>query len=680
MPGPSPSFVEANMRSRSPSPESDWPRLGAPGRRSAQPDIPRRMQPSLAPTADVRPAWLQPQQSSGSEPIVQPDTDLPHRTFDLAAEYPDGVQSDYARAYVIAADIVDYVREQLSYGSANQKWNDKNAETSQNERQANPSSAPIHEALMRTQFIDHYSGRYLPESKMRRFALSQTHRSEEQRDLARRIRHAFMWSETPEPDDAPQAGAQRADTHSDFVALAQEVLQYKPRLLAQTAYVVRAGNDNHMAALAYTGARYRFDSSYVVQLMQMPGHTFCRIGMPAWPEERWWVIDPWPRDAYPVRFEHHLGYGCSELLVSKPGKGAPDSDEKEQRYAALNSLMAEGLRDFREKTWPDVKKPTLTMHNCLYPTKDSISWLYTVLVRQPDVELTPRYERISRRHEEARIVVAGIIKDVKAKLKYGSKNQAWNFDSDPAGGPQSASQSQKRLAEVSMRLNFLREPPAGHLSDEEMRRFADADNGNATYRIDVAGKIRRLLSCEPAGSEQAADDQKALEKLREEVLVGKPRLLAYAALGAEVGNCGEFACVSYMLARQRFGPEYMVHFATTAIPEHQFCVVGMKDWPLSDWWVIDAWPRDAYPVLAKHYFAHENIRLGDGKPGKGVPHSPEKEQRYVRFRDDVARRFEEYRQSRATNSANTKSLAQALPNMYNCLYPTADPVKWRYRL
>lgn len=231
-----------------------------------------------------------------------------------------------------------------------------------------------------------------------------------------------------------------------------------------------------------------------------------------------------------------------------------------------------------------------------------------------------------------------------------------------------------------MRLNFLREPPAGHLSDEEMRRFAGADHGNATYRIDVAGKIRRLLSCEPAGSEQAADDQKALEKLREEVLVGKPRLLAYAALGAEVGNCGEFACVSYMLARQRFGPEYMVHFATTAIPEHQFCVVGMKDWPLSDWWVIDAWPRDAYPVLAKHYFAHENIRLGDGKPGKGVPHSPEKEQRYVRFRDDVARRFEEYRQSRATNSANTKSLAQALPNMYNCLYPTADPVKWRYRL
>lgn len=682
MPGHLPSFVESNVRSRSPSPESDWPRLGVPRRSSAHPNTLRRMPPSAAPATDVQPAWLQPAQSGASAPINQADTKLSSRIVDLSAEYPDGMRSDYARAYVIAADIIDYVRDQLHHGSANQEWNREDAETLQT-GDVDPSPTPINQALMRTQFIDHYSGRYLPESELRRFAFSERHRSKGQRDLAEQIRQAYIRPETPEHGDAPLASTQRAGAEPDVAALAQQMLYYKPRLLAQTAHAAHAGNDNHMAALAYTDARYRFDSSYVIQLMQMPGHTFCRIGMPAWPEERWWVIDPWPRDACPVRFEHHLGYGRARVLVSKPGKGEPDSEEKEQRYVRLSSLTAKGLEDFSEKTWPKLKQPTLTMHNCLYPTKDMTSWTYTVLLRQPDVPLAPRYERISRKHEEARVVAADIIREVQAKLKYGSNNQEWNFArSDSAGEPERARRSQKRWDETSMRLDFLREPPAGHLSDDEMRRFADADHGEWPYRMNLAAKIQRLLPSEPnegsAGSQLAADDLKELNALRQEVLCGKPRLIAYAALGAEVGNCGEIARVCYMLARQRFGQEYNVYFAKTAIPEHVFCVVGMNDWPLREWWVIDPWPRDAYPVLAKHYFADENIRLEEGKRGKGVPHSPEKEMRYARLRDDVARRFEEYRQSESSNSANHESLAEALPELYNCLYPTAEPVKWRY--
>lgn len=614
--------------------------------------------------------------SSGTDTIEQADKPLRSIMHDLAKEYPGGVQSEYARAYVLATDTIRYVREALCYGSANQKWNHKPSARLPSGEHANRSQ-PVNQALMRTQFVDRYSGRYLPEREMARFVWLRTHRSEDQRDLALRIQQVFRGAESPDSGDAQPAGAQRADSGPELAALAQEMLQYKPRLHAYTAFAVRAGNDNHMAALAYTDARYRFDPTYTIQLMQMPGHRFCRIGMPAWPEKHWWVIDPWPRNAYPVRFHHHLGYGTAQVLVSKPGKGTPASDQKQRRYEAFCKSMSDGLRDFKENTWPSIEAQTQTIHNCLYPTKAPFNRIYTVLVRQPDVELTPRHYRISQEHEDARIIVADIIKEVKANLKYGSDNQAWNFQSD-ARDPESASQAQKRFEATSMRLNYLRSPPAGHVSDDEMRRFAKADHRGASRRIDLASKIRRLLPCEPndgsVGAAPAADSEKSLDTLRNEVLQGKRRLRAYAALGAEVGNCGEFADVSYVLARQRFGPEYTIKLARTAIPEHSFCIVGKNDWPLHLWWVIDPWPRDAYPVLVQHYFAYENVRPGAGKPGKGIAHSPEQQMRYERLRADVARRLEGHR------SRTSPNLADEMRYLYNCLYPTANPVKWHYHV
>lgn len=620
----------------------------------------------------------------GAKPIEQADAHLSLQFYDLATDYPDGIRSDYARAFVVATDIIAYVRNQLHHGSANQRWNQQGSGQPHNDELANRSAEPINEALMRTQFIDHHSGRCLPENELSRFAWSQIHSTEDRRELARRIAQAFMWSNSPEPGDAQHANAQAASTRPDFAALGQEMLRYKPRLIAHTAYAVAAGNDDHMAAFAYTDARHRLNSSYVVQLMQMPDHTFCRIGMPAWPEAHWWVIDPWPRDAYPVRFEHHLGYGKSQVLASKPGKGAPCSDEKLQRYRALRRSMAHRLQEFREWTWPGINARTRVMHNCLYPTKDPIQGLYTVLVRQPDVGLTPQYHRISREHEDTRVVVAGVIRDVKASLKYGSENQLWNFErGGQTGNPEGADQSQERYVETRLRMNFLRNADPSHLSDDEMRRFAESDHRGAPYRIDLAGQIQRLLFSRPnengAGSALAPDAQASLDMLRGQVLRCKRRLSAFTALGAEVGNCGEFADVSYMLARQRFGPEYTVAFATTAIPEHAFCVVGKKDWPLDLWWVIDAWPRDAYPVLAQHYFGYENIRRGVAKPGKGIAHSLEQQMRYARLRGDVAKKYQEFRQSkRAQHDNDMPQLANARFLMYNCLYPAADPVKWHY--
>lgn len=616
--------------------------------------------------------------------IEQSDTSLSFHIYDLAEDYPEGLRSEQSRAFVVAADIIAYVRQQLHHGSANQRWNQRGSGQPQNDELANGSTAPIDEALMRTHFIDHYVGGCLPDSEFVRFAFSETHATEDRRDLARRIAHALLGEDSHQPGDAQRTSAQAANARPDFAALGQELLHYKPRLRAHAAFAVAAGNDDHMAAVAYTEARRRLDSRYVVQLMQMPGHTYCRIGMPAWPQAHWWVIDPWPRDANPVRFEHHLGCDNSQVVLSKPAKGMPCTAEKGERYREWCELVAHRLTEFQAFMWPGIDIPMQATHHCLYPTKDPIRPVYTVLIRQPDVELTPQYHRISRELEDARIIVAGIIRDVKASFKYGSTNQRWNFERNgQPGSSEAADRSQERYVEASLRGSYLRYVYPRHVSDDEMRRFAEADHRGDPYRIDLAHQIQRLLASEPTESGAAPahtpNAQASLDMLRERVLECKRRLSTFAALGAEVGNCGEFANLSYMLARQRFGPEYRVAYAWTVIPDHAFCVVGKAQWPVEHWWVIDAWPRDAYPVLAQHYFGYENGRLGVAKPGKGGAHSFEQRMRYARLRGDVANKYSEYRHS----DAGTRDASYVRPladdtSMYNCLYPTTDPVKWRY--
>jgi hypothetical protein len=590
----------------------------------------------------------------------------------LSSAYAPGIENDYTQAFITANRIIADTRTFLKYGSSNQRWND-----------ATPDR--MKEATKRVRFIEECSAFYLPEAELNDFGWSPRNTSRDAKQLAAAIRGV-------DSDDA-NARAQTAE-------LARQVLLRKPGLRARLAIAVQAGNNDQMADIAYWLARDRFSPDYTVQLAQMPGHKFCIVGKQEWPPDDWWVIDPWPRDTYPVQMKHHLGSGDTTVILSKPGKGGqPSTDEARRkaeakdrqepaRYERIRAAMARGLEAFQPSTAP-IKGEQGVMHNSLRPSKDPIRQIYTVLIQQSDETLRPEGYPISPEHERARRIAAHIINDVRGGLKYGPGNQMWNLgETGRANDQEEPGPSQGKEKDISLRISFVRNPPGRHLSNEELQRFAEADHQGSEYCVDLARQIKAALPPGPGTSESSAPPNAGaasdLGKLSREVLSAKRRLSAYAALGVQAGNCGEFAALAYTLARQRYDSSYTVMLTSTLIPEHAFCMVGKNEWNRADWWVIDAWPRDAYPVLARHYLARRNLMIQSRKPAKGALPLPEKARRYERLRALVARRFQIYaeamRQRAPQQQAVTTDAESLAKSCYNCLYPTQEPIQWHYQV
>jgi hypothetical protein len=603
--------------------------------------------------------------------IWHTDVELRGAVRNLSSAYAPGIDNDYTQAFIIANRIIADTQRFLNYGSSNQRWND-----------ATPDR--MKEATKRVRFLEECSASYLPEAELNDFGWSPRNTSGEAKQLAAAIRGV-------DSEDA-SARAQTAE-------LARQVLLRKPGLRARLAIAVQAGNDDQMAEVAYWLARDRFSPDYTVELAQMPGHKFCLVGKEEWPRDDWWVIDPWPRDTYPVQLQHHLGSGDTTVILSKPGKGGqPSTDQARRkaeakdrqepaRYERIRAAMTRGLEAFQPSTAP-IKGQQGVMHNSLRPSKDPIRQIYTVLIQQSDEILRPVAYAISPEHERARRIAARIIHDVKCGLKYGPGNQMWNLgEAGRAKDQVEPGVSQGKEKDINLRISFMRNPPARHLSDEELRCFAVADHKGWEYRVDLARKIKAALPPQPGTSDSSAPPNAGaasdLGKLSRDVLSGKNRLSAYAALGVQAGNCGEFAALAYTLARQRFDSTYTVMLASTLIPEHAFCMVGKNEWNRADWWVIDAWPRDPYPVLARHYFARRNIMVQWCKPAKGALHPAEKVRRYERLRAVVARRFQIYAEAvrRAPQQQAVTTDAESLAkSCYNCLYPTQEPIQWHYQV
>lgn len=609
------------------------------------------------------PPALQDSEALGA--IWHADVELPTAVRDLASAYAEGIDNDYTQAYITANQIIWDTRAFLKYGSSNQRWNGEKADR-------------MKEATKRVAFLEDCSATYLPEVEVDRFAWSPRNKSGEAGELAFAIRSADA--------DEPQA---------ETIERARQVLLRKPRLRARLAIAVQAGDDNHMAEVAYWLARERFGADHTVQLAEMPGHMFCLVGKDEWPRDDWWVIDPWPRDAYPVQLKHHLSGGNISVIVGKPGKhGRPPTEqsmrkakEEEVRRDRIRAAMTRGLEAFQPDPAPKTGQQRV-MHNSLYPTREPTRQIYTVLIRHSNE--MPRSMRyiVSAEHEHARLLAERIIRDVKSGLEYGSSNQLWNStNAGRAEAHESHGRSNGADVGAGVRIPFLRSADAHHLSKQELKRFAQADHKGWEYRVDLADKIKRALQPDPgaggANPTASAEAKSALGKVSRDALFSKPRLSAYAALGVQAGNCGECASLAYTLARQRFDPAYTVMYASTLIPEHAFCIVGKNTWHRDDWWVIDAWPRDAYPVLVRHYLARRNISVVWSKPAKGSSHSAEKEKRYEQLRSDVARRFgalvkaqrEQPQQSAAGTETDDPSTY-----LYNCLYPTVEPIRWTYEV
>jgi hypothetical protein len=655
-----------DLSPRLPRPLSDH----APSERSEQqPYWPHEKRPRFQLEEESAPPLTTPTAPSTPAAIWHADVELPNAICNLSSAYAPGIDNDYTRAYITAHRIIQDTRALLRYGSSNQRWNREKPDR-------------MKDATKRVRFLEDDSASYLPESELFRFSASPRNDSAEAQQLAAAIREISA--------DDPAAQTRK-------IELARQLLLLKPRLRARLAVAVQAGDDNHMAEVAYWLARKRFDGDHTIQLAQMRGHTFCVVGKKEWPRDDWWVIDPWPRDPYPVQSKHHLSGGNADVIVSKPGKfgRTPSLEaerkavEEEARREEIRAAMTRGLDASQPGPMANIG-PQRVMHNCLYPTQDPTRQIYTVLIQHSNEALKQMRYPISAEHERARVIAAHIIEEARSGLKYGSSNQLWNdARTRQVQASEGPDPSEGGDLGADARIRFLRHPKAYLLPKEEVLRFAKADHKGREHRIDLANKIKHALQPSPNTSDTGARPSQAaklaLGRLCRDVLLSKPRLSAYASLGAQAGNCGNFASLAYTLARQLFDPAYTVIYASTLIPEHAFCIVGRNEWERDDWWVIDPWPRDAYPVLARHYLARRNIRYLWRKPAKGTLHSAEKTKRYEQLRSDVARKFEAqmkaYRQ-RQPPQQQVGAAPQGDPSgsLYNCLYPTLEPIHWIYEL
>ncbi|WP_146166266.1 hypothetical protein [Trinickia symbiotica] len=146
----------------------------------------------------------------------------------------------------------------------------------------------------------------------------------------------------------------------------------KPRSGMLVAATAQAANCDHMAMFAYSQARILLSSEYVVEIAQMPGHTFCRIGKAYWTYDRCVIVDPWPKHAYAVVGKDHFSHGKSiDVVRSKYAKGTTHAPEKDAKYASLIRSAKEALRHHLANNPSDPKNEdeyNAWGYNVLYPT------------------------------------------------------------------------------------------------------------------------------------------------------------------------------------------------------------------------------------------------------------------------------------------------------------------------
>jgi hypothetical protein len=167
-------------------------------------------------------------------------------------------------------------------------------------------------------------------------------------DIIRQTRCELPYGSANHRDYHPDAFVRVVFTYNGSLDFRPEDYISRPRRHALVAAVTKSGNCDQMAAFAYTLARKKLSPQYSAQIVQMPGHTFCRIGKVDWQDDQYIVIDSWPKHAYAVLGNDHFSHGQMLTTIrSKLCKGGPLGEKKADQYAsfvdrakkALNSLL-----------------------------------------------------------------------------------------------------------------------------------------------------------------------------------------------------------------------------------------------------------------------------------------------------------------------------------------------------
>jgi len=379
---PDPQYDIQNQRKRraSQSLAPSSPKRVAPATVNIAP-APTEQPPAAASTSNASNASTESKPEPPPPPIWHAEGQPPP-----AAEY--WIYPEYEEALDIGNKIIREVKRRLPFGSSNQRWNfGCDVDT----------PAPGLSSLPRMVFHVDYAHLHLPEDELRRY-VNECSEDKRRDRIQRAVDKYFKDASEQDKTDAAKSELTRGiesalgDPNSTALEMPQvksalDVLKHqawyvKPRLRAHAALALQAGLCDQMMALSYMLARERFGPEYLVQLGGIPGHAFCRVGKPHWPEQYWVAIDPWPSKAYALLVEHHLSFGKKyTIYFNKSGKGHPPSSEQEARYARLRGAIGVAYSEFM-KRW-HYRKPDLSwsgMHNCLYPTPPGSSsmWRYPV--------------------------------------------------------------------------------------------------------------------------------------------------------------------------------------------------------------------------------------------------------------------------------------------------------------
>ncbi|TAM50344.1 MAG: hypothetical protein EPN57_21280 [Paraburkholderia sp.] len=325
------------------------------------------------------------------------------------------VSAEHDRAMGIANEIISDVKRALRFGSANQAWNVSYSQHQRDEVTKRVQFLYQRASLYLEEELRRYIARWEPaqrtawvDARLAAYAQQFDDKREPQADsLKQAFQRALMAALEPTGSEASAAEASNKDVKSAMDDLRSQVMNDKPRLRAQAALTVEAGNCDQMAALTFMFARERYPSDYVVQLIGVPGHTFCRVGKRHWQDQYYVVIDPWPRTAYAILAGHHLGYGNKmSLYRSKPALGAPLTSQKQARYARFRDSMRFAFSDYETKTWASLNPSDWywtgdRFHNCLYPTPADQSTIVTYPV---DQAVTQEEERAQAVYEALQAV------------------------------------------------------------------------------------------------------------------------------------------------------------------------------------------------------------------------------------------------------------------------------------
>lgn len=320
----------------------------------------------------------------------------------------DNVSAEHGKALITAKQIIADVRTQLRFRSANQEWNFARSEGQRDEVTKRVQFLYQCASFYVQDELRRYIARHEPaqraawvDSRLATYATQLEEKKEPQADsLKQEFRRALTAALGPAVSEASAAEASNVAVKSAMDDLRSQVMNRKPRLRALAAQAIEAGNCDQMAALTFMLARERFERDYLVQLVSVPGHIFCRVGKRHWRDEQFIVIDPWPREAYPILAGHHLGYRhVMTLQRSKPGLHACVSNDKQERYARFRESMRWAFAHYEANTWVHQKPSDWywtgnSLHNCLYPTPADQSTIVTYYVNPATTEEEERAQAV----------------------------------------------------------------------------------------------------------------------------------------------------------------------------------------------------------------------------------------------------------------------------------------------